>query len=202
MADDEAQTLIAAAWRVLERSGFEGFKVQLVMREAGVSARSFYRHFRDKDALVLALLRDEMARAGTRLRSAVAEADGPVEQVEAWVRSVIGAAADPRRVARAKLFSSLQPLMRRFPDEVDEGTRLLTAALREAIQLGIETRAFPWADLDVDVDLIYALTGGELTRALAEGGGRAVDDAVAETTAFVFRALGVPPPGGPSISHR
>lgn len=193
MPEDEAQTLIGAAWRVLERAGFEGFKVQLVMREAGVSARAFYRHFADKDELVLALMRDEMSRAGSRLRAAVAAFDDPPAQVEAWIRTVISAAADPRRIARARLFSSQQPLFRRFPVELGEETDLLMQPLRDAIARGVDTGAFPWAQPDRDAALAYALAGGELTHALAERPGRDVDDVIADTTGFVLRALGVRP---------
>ncbi len=193
MATDERARLLGAAWVVLKRSGFEGFKVQLVMREAGVSARAFYRHYPDKDALLLALMQDEMARAGARLRAAVAEHDDPIAQVGAWIRSVISAADDPRRIARARLFSAQQPIMRRFPTEVDEATRLLTQPLHDAIERGADTRAFPWAEPDRDTALIYALTGGEMTDALAERPNRSVDDAVVETTRFALRALGVPP---------
>jgi AcrR family transcriptional regulator len=193
MADDEAQQLVGAAWRVLERSGYEGFKVQLVMRDAGVSARAFYRHFPDKDQLLLALLRDEMARAAARLRAAVAEVDDPVAQVEAWIRAVISAAADPRRVARARLFSSQQPLFRRFPWEVAEGTQLLVEPLRQALERGAGSGAFPWVEPDRDAPLIYALTGGEMTAALTDRPGGDVEDVVAATTGFVLRSLGVPP---------
>jgi AcrR family transcriptional regulator len=197
MADDEAQRLIGAAWRVLERSGYEGFKVQLVMREVGVSARTFYGHFTDKDELVLALLRDEMARAGARLRAAVAAADEPAAQVEAWIDAVISAAADPRRVARARLFSAQQPVFRRFPKEVAEGTQVLVEPLRRALARGVETGAFPWCEPDRDAALVYALTGGEMTAALADRPGEDVSDVVAATTAFVLRALGVPPHESP-----
>lgn len=191
---DDSTNLIGAAWRVLERAGFEGFKVQLVMREAGVSARTFYRHFSDKDELLLALMRDEMARAGLRLRAAVAAVDEPAAKVEAWIRTVISAAADPRRAARARLFSSQQPLFRRFPLELGEGTELLMQPLRDAIARGVDAGIFPWAEPDRDAALVYALAGGEMTHALAERPGGDVDGVVADTTAFVLRALGVPPP--------
>ena len=38
--------------------------MQLHPRETGLSGRTFYRHFVDKDALVLALIQDEYARLG------------------------------------------------------------------------------------------------------------------------------------------
>ena len=77
--------------------------------------------------------------------------------------------------------------MRRFPTEVDEATRLLTQPLHDAIERGADTRVFPWAEPDRDTALIYALTGGEMTDALAERPNRSVDDAVVETTRFALR---------------
>jgi AcrR family transcriptional regulator len=191
--DADRQALIGAAWRVLERAGFEGFKVQRVMREAGVSARTFYRHFPDKDELLVELMRDEMGRAGALLRVAVAAVDEPVEQVRAWVRVIVGAAADPRRVARARLFSAQQPLFRRFPSQLGEGTQLLVEPLREAIARGVAAGVFPWADPDRDAALIAVLAGGEMVQSLAQVDAPDIDGVVDRTTAFVVRALGVPP---------
>jgi hypothetical protein len=61
----------------------------------------------------------------------------------------------------------------------------------------VETGAFPWCEPDRDAALVYALTGGEMTAALADRPGEDVSDVVAVTTAFVLRALGVPPHDGP-----
>jgi AcrR family transcriptional regulator len=189
---DERQALIGAAWAVLGRSGFEGLKVQLVAREAGVSARTFYRHFADKDALLVALVQDEMARAGLRLRAAVARADGAVAQVAAWVAGVMGAAADPKRVARARLFTVQQMVMREHADEVAAGTALLIEPLAEALEIGRREGMFPWADVERDAALIYGLTGNQLSRALVAPPTRTVDELIAETTSFALRALGLP----------
>jgi len=193
VAADERARLVGAAWTVLQRSGFEGFKVQLVIREAGLSARAFYRHFADKDELLLALLRDEMARAGARLTTAVSGVDDPLERVETWIRRIISAADDPRRVARARLFSTQQAVMRRYPREVEESVGLLVAPLREAIAAGLAGGVFPWAEPGRDARLIYALAGTAMTTALAEHPGRRVDEIVAETIGFALRALGVGP---------
>src|SRR4051812_47980450 len=60
---DEADRLVRAAWDVLARTGFEGFKVASVIRAAGSSTKGFYRHFASKDEMLLALLIDETNRA-------------------------------------------------------------------------------------------------------------------------------------------
>ncbi len=191
--DDDLRLVIEAAWRVLERTNFEGFKVERVLHEADISARTFYRHFADKDELLLALLRDEMSRAGGRLRVTVAEVDDPVAKVSVWIRAVIGAAGDPRRVARARLFSSQQGLFWRFAAELHEGTQLLMSPLRDALALGVISGEFPWCYPDRDAPLIYALVGGEMTHALAESPGADVETAIENTIAFVLRSLGIPP---------
>jgi AcrR family transcriptional regulator len=169
--------------------------VQLVVRDAGVSARTFYRHFADKDELLLALLRDEMGRAAAHLRAAVARVDDPVGQVGAWIGAVIGAAGDPRRMARARLFSEQQAVMRRFPGQVGDAVEQLLAPLREAIERGLDSGAFPWADSARDAELVYRLAGGSLTAALANGvsSDRDLATIVDATTAFALRALGVAP---------
>jgi AcrR family transcriptional regulator len=189
---DERAEIIRAAWTVLDRAGFDGFKVQLVTREAGISARSFYGHFAGKDALLLALLRDEMARAAARLRTAVAKADTPADRVALWIRSIITAADDPRRVARARLFSSLPQVMREFPTEVDEGTALLIEPLRDAIAGGTAAGVFTSLDPERDAEMIYRLAGSVMTYALAERPERDVDEIVSSTAGFALRALTSP----------
>ena len=118
---DERARLVGAAWVVLERAGYEGFKVQLLLRETGLSARTFYRHFEDKDELLLALMADEYARAATRIRAALARADGPDAKVAAWIDEIVQAAGDPKRSARARLFTSQPAVLRRYPDELSSG---------------------------------------------------------------------------------
>src|SRR5690606_7633412 len=56
----ERLLLLDAAMRVLERTGWWGFKVDSVLRQARLSTRSFYRHFEKKNDLLLALLEHEI----------------------------------------------------------------------------------------------------------------------------------------------
>ncbi|MDO8390387.1 MAG: TetR/AcrR family transcriptional regulator [Actinomycetota bacterium] len=191
--DAEAQQLLGAAWRVLERSNFETCKVERVMKEAGVSARTFYRYFADKDELLLALMCDEMARSSRYLTAAVAEGATCADKVRAWITAVIGAADDPRRSARARLFSSQQPMTRKYPAELAESTAMLTAPLRAALEQGAASGEFPFADAERDTELIYSLTGGEMTGALTAHPQHSTAERIDATVAFVLRSLGVPP---------
>ena len=189
---DDRTAIIGAAWIVLERAGFEGFKVQLVLRETGLSARSFYQHFTDKDELLLTLLEAEYARSAARLRRVVREADGPPDQVAAWVAELIAAAEDPRRVPRARLFSSQQAVMRRFPDAVARASRLLLEPLEGAIRDGVEMGVFSTAEPERDAEVILRLTGATMNDALIDWTDRSVAELVASSVDFALRALGQP----------
>jgi AcrR family transcriptional regulator len=56
--EQQRQRLIDAAERVFERHGWGGANVQAIVREAGMSTRSFYEFFDSKDELAVALARD------------------------------------------------------------------------------------------------------------------------------------------------
>jgi AcrR family transcriptional regulator len=193
MAIDERAELVRAARVVLERAGYEGFKVQLLLRETGLSARTFYRHFAGKDDLLLVLMQDEYARSGARVRAAVARADGAARKVGAWIEEIVQAASDPRRAARARLFTSQPAVLRRFPDEVAAAARLVLEPLAEAIREGRSTGELPGGDPDRDPELILQLAGAAMSQALAEGRDQSVDEVAADVTGFVLRALGARP---------
>jgi len=192
--DDERARLVRAARAVLERAGWEGFKVQLVLRETGLSARTFYRHFAGKEELLLVLMEDEYARSGARIRAALARATGPAAKVAAWIDEIVQAAGDPRRAARARLFTSQPAVLRRFPGEVAAAARLVLGPLEDAIREGRSTGELPRGDADRDPHLVLQLAGAAMAHALARGGEASVDDVATEVTDFVLRALGA---GGP-----
>lgn len=81
--------ILEAAAQILERDGLAGFTTNAVAARAGVSIGTLYQYFDDKDALLLAIARQEMAStadAASRLL-----AGGPADDVENRVRAVIRA---------------------------------------------------------------------------------------------------------------
>jgi len=61
-------SILEAAAQVLQRSGVEGFNTNAVAERAGVSVGTLYQYFRDKDALLVAVTRREMAKPETSLQ--------------------------------------------------------------------------------------------------------------------------------------
>lgn len=187
---DERARLVAAAWTVLRRSGFDGFKVQLVLREAGLSARTFYRHFSDKDSLMLALVEDEYGATSRRLRKALSETDSdPAAQVSAWIRELLLSASDPVRVPRTRLFSAYYPMMGRAPGALSRASLAILEPLEAAIRLGQHVGEFGGTDFRNDALQISRLTGGAISDHLAHGGGTDIDDLILSTVEFALRAL-------------
>ena len=75
-----ARRLVDAARR-LATSGSATFTVADVAEDAGVSLRSFYRHFSGRDELLLALFEEE-ARTGAAMLREVVDAEPDVEPLE------------------------------------------------------------------------------------------------------------------------
>lgn len=85
------QRLLEAAGRTIRDTGATGLTLDAVAREAGVSKGGLLHHFRSKDALVEALLRDLLSAFGERVRRLAdaepAEPDGPGRVLRAYVRA-------------------------------------------------------------------------------------------------------------------
>lgn len=196
-SETERDRLIAAAWSILERTDFAGLKVQRVANQAGVSMRAFYRHFADKDGLLVVLMLEEMQRSAPRLARVVARVDSPEAQVGAWITALVGAAADPARVHRARLFTELTPVVRR-QQSLDEAAQALWQPLLAAIEAGYAAGVFGGGDPATDAKLVYDLAGARLTAALTADGTADIAELIEHTTGFALRALtaGAPRRGG------
>src|SRR6202167_3863871 len=77
--------LVDAARELAADSGSSAFTVADVASRAGVSLRSFYRHFSGKDELLLALFEEEVRLGVGLLTEALGGVTGPLERVHRYV---------------------------------------------------------------------------------------------------------------------
>ncbi|MFE9566520.1 TetR/AcrR family transcriptional regulator [Streptomyces sp. NPDC006487] len=185
--------LIEAAYAVVERTGALDLTMRDLLCEAGLSNQAFYRHFRSKDDLFIAMLDDGRRRMAGHLRRRMSGAATPAAAVRSWVEGVLGQAGDPLAAARTRPFlTHVDRLAARFPEEqrASERTMLepLVAALRGADDGGPRSGAEQRGDIERDARTVYLLTVAALHQHLRDGTrpGRADTD---HLTAFVLNGL-------------
>src|SRR6516162_2888571 len=76
-AQDEVGRVLDAAFAVLKRAGWQGFKVENVLREGGISTRAFYRYFPQRSDLIRAMFERAVAEQVEFLRAETEKADDP-----------------------------------------------------------------------------------------------------------------------------
>ncbi|EXL08100.1 TetR/AcrR family transcriptional regulator [Brucella anthropi] len=64
--------ILCSAARVFNRDGFQGASIDLIANEAGVSRQTIYNHYRDKEALLAAVVEDALARMNASLFAVLA----------------------------------------------------------------------------------------------------------------------------------
>jgi AcrR family transcriptional regulator len=130
----EVRALIDAAFAVMARTGDIDPPVRDIVREAGLSNQAFYRHFRGKDELLVALLDDGRQRLLATIERRMSRVDGPAAKVRAWIDAVLAQARDPEAAAATRPFAvNGDRLAVRFPAETQASRDRLVDPLRPIV---------------------------------------------------------------------
>jgi TetR/AcrR family transcriptional regulator len=84
-ADDTRTIILNAALDVFSREGAAGARTEEIARVAGVNKALLYYYFKDKDALLGAVIEHAMAEAFPRFMAAIDAAKTPREQLLAYI---------------------------------------------------------------------------------------------------------------------
>jgi AcrR family transcriptional regulator len=188
----ERNQLLSAAMKVLQRSGWWGFKVEGVLREAGLSTRSFYRHFEKKSDLLLSLLEYELGGAAVHLRRVTGAAETPSEKIRAYVSATIDMAYRADLAKPSSLFAShWRELLPEYPDAIDRCTRKMIDPLVKAIAEGMAKGEFLSDDPVADARAIFALVAGSTADQATLGGSMPREDLEHILMPFITRAIGL-----------
>lgn len=161
---DEVRRLIDAAYDVMRTTGDIEPRVGDVVRAAGLSNQAFYRHFRSKDELLLAVLTDGRQRLEHTLSARMANAPAGVPQVAAWIEVVLAQARDRTAAENTRPFAvNGHRLADRFPEQWSASRNALLAPLRDAITAVPTTGA---GDPARDAEAIYNLAFGAMETAI------------------------------------
>jgi AcrR family transcriptional regulator len=135
---DELRLLFDGALVVMERNGYADATVAGILAEAGLSTRSFYRHFDSKDHLLCALYRREAEAAAERLAARVSAAATPLAALDTWIEEVMSLGYDERKAARVAVLASPGAMRAEgYADETAHAIKLQTAPLQELLAAGL-----------------------------------------------------------------
>jgi AcrR family transcriptional regulator len=135
--------ILDAASRSMDDHGVRGLSVAAILERAQLSTRAFYRHFESKDQLVAAVFL-EIARGETqRLRRKMANTQGPVEAVAAWIDGRLDVAFDENTEFRLRRLS-LEAHSKAFSsaEMVSPAYNTILEPLVEQLERGLELGAF------------------------------------------------------------
>jgi AcrR family transcriptional regulator len=157
---DEVRRLVEAGYAVMRRTGSLEPRVNDIVREARLSNQAFYRHFRSKDELLVAILDDGRRQLVAYLEHRMAGATTPEARVRAWVGGVMEQARNSAAAENTRPFAiNIARLADQFPEEVARSRELVVRPLRVAV-------AEAGGDPQRDADAVYHLVIGCMNDAL------------------------------------
>ena len=156
---DEVERIVAATYEVIERTGSLDPTMRDILRQSGISTQAFYRHFRSKDELLLALLDDGRRQLTSYLAHRMAKADTAEGKLRAWIEGVLAQASDETAAAKTRPFlANLDRLAEQYPQDQQESVDLLIDLLEGALaQLGV-----PPGRLRLDAEATYHVAIGTM----------------------------------------
>jgi AcrR family transcriptional regulator len=185
----EIERLLDAAFALIQQTGELEPRVGEIVREAGLSNQAFYRHFRSKHELLVAVLdRGVELLAGYLAHRMEAAATGSA-RVRAWLEGLLAQALDPDAADATRPFALARArLAELYPEEVAESERRVTALVERALREAIAAGEFPGAAPERDAESLYHLAMGWVQARLVSGAGADRADAD-RLVAFAFRGL-------------
>ncbi|MCA9583749.1 MAG: TetR/AcrR family transcriptional regulator [Myxococcales bacterium] len=182
---------VAAAWEALARAGVEGVRVEPLAARLGVTKGSFYWHFRDRAALLDAILADWEVRATQGVIKLVdASSEAPRERLAELLRVTTMAPEAPAAEQAIRAWGAHDPSVRAHLARIDARRERYVEDL--LVAAGI---ARPKAKLRARA--LYLTLIGEYAR-VAHGG---VQTSAATWSELLDLVLADPSPAAPSPSR-
>ncbi|MFF4413554.1 TetR/AcrR family transcriptional regulator [Streptosporangium sp. NPDC001559] len=130
--------ILREAARLFHERGFHGTSIIQIGAAAGVKGPTVYRHFPDKNAVLVALIEQSAERSEAEIAEIVREGGSPREVLERLVHAQVRQAVDdgPLSAVAARELRSLspetsEPLLRRGRDNLQEWVRRIVGARPE-----------------------------------------------------------------------
>jgi AcrR family transcriptional regulator len=190
----EGEALVAAALRVLRRKGYARATVADVLAEARLSSRAFYRHFRSKDELFLAVFERDSSESSRRMQERLDALPDPLAQLAGWIDELLSLGYDPRRARRTRLLAEEAAGLRAaHPREFLAISEAVYAPLVRVLSAGRDAGVLPGAQPALDARSIHAVAWSLVEARLGGGGPAEAEAARAHVLRFCLPALRAAP---------
>jgi AcrR family transcriptional regulator len=160
-ADDQLGRLVRAAQELLDSD--QEMTVPALVARAGMSTKTFYRHFESRDDLLFALLEEEFTAGARILDRAVAGYDDPVERLRVFIAAYLQL---PRGYASTKVRRSRIQESQRLrgvnPERAAEAGAPLEDAVQSVIANLMAAGLVPDMDLELTTRSVLHLLNGHL----------------------------------------
>jgi AcrR family transcriptional regulator len=169
-AEREIDRLVSSALDIIRRTGRLEPTVSEILSEAGLSNQAFYRHFRSKHELLVAVLDQGIHGLAAYLCGRMELAESPSECIREWIRGMAAQASDPAGARATRPFVLARgKLAETFPAEVARSAAQLTAPLRIALDDARRRGEMPEVVPEQDAEALYLLMMGFVEARLLEG---------------------------------
>ncbi|MFJ8019389.1 TetR/AcrR family transcriptional regulator [Streptomyces sp. NPDC096311] len=190
--EDERSMLIGAAYRVLANRQSGSIPVGEICAQAGLSTRSFYRHYKSKDELLLAMFEAEGRRVEIELAEVVDLATGPLVALADWLRFCLSLSFDPRRRRRALVMQSAEVTRASgYAAVFEQMQERHRTPLVRILEAGVADGSFRHARPASDAVMIQDVVSCVITRRWNGVEEADADVALASVVDFVSRLIGV-----------
>ncbi len=127
---DLKEALVQASYALVAKNGAENFLLSEACRLAGVSTAAPYKHFRDRDEILEAVVARAFDELADRSMAAVAaKGEGTLEGIVAMGEAYVTFAAEQQRLFR--LMFGQHPKLKHAAAVVDDGKRCFTGVIEQ-----------------------------------------------------------------------
>lgn len=184
------EQIVTSAHELLHATG-QGFTIQELVDEAGIALQTFYRHFRSKDDLLMAVLTVMIRESCAQLEERTRSLPNPVDRLRVFVTDPIRLLADDGGVVRGRVTTSEHfRLFQLFPAEVEKATQPFAALVQAAIEHGAARALVRSADPAADARVITWLVMTTFHH-YSFADRCDLDRAIAQLWSFCARVIGV-----------
>ncbi|WP_208510718.1 TetR/AcrR family transcriptional regulator [Variovorax paradoxus] len=162
-----AQVLEAAAV-CFSKDGFHGTSIQKISEAAGMSPGHIYHYFQNKEAIIHALIQQNLGRAFEHLshieeRSRVA---GPADALVEEMRHAVRTRTDPRHVPLELEILAESARNRSVAKFFQRADRAIYEKIEGVVTAIPSSRGLSAAELEATIDVIVAMSDGLVFRAV------------------------------------